>query len=208
MRAEEILKKIITPEFDYNILIDSLKGYKFPRNKIGSLIKSKQIIRVKKGVYVKAQEDYHPFIVANMIYGPSYVSEDSALSYYGLIPERVETVTSTTLSRKRSFSTPLGEFQFNLTQKECFSLGIERVQVDEQRAFLIATPEKALFDRLYHVEGIETLETMFEFLFKNMRLELSQPLNHRRLTSLAKLSGKKFARTLVELIEREWRSYE
>src|SRR5690606_38807332 len=126
--------------------------------------------RVKKGFYVKADENYHAFVVANMIYGPSYVSEDSALAHYGMIPERVQTVTSTAFSRKRTYSTPIGEFHFNVTQKGCYSFGIERIALDEHRAYLIATPEKALFDRLFHIDGLVTQAAMREYLFENMRL--------------------------------------
>jgi len=208
MTSKHILSNILTPEFDYNIISDLVKNYKYPRNKIGSLLKSKQIIRVKKGVYVKSDENYHPFVVANMVYGPSYISEDSALSYYGMILERVQTVTSTSFSRKRTYSTPIGEFHFNVTQKACYPFGIERVELDECRAFLIASPEKALFDRLYHTDGIDTHAAMRAYLFDNMRLEIGRSFSLRKLGKLAKLSGKPFVKTLLQVLESESQKHE
>ncbi len=201
--AQKILDSILSDEFDYNILSDRLKGYKYPRNKIGALLKSGVIIRVKKGLYVKAEGNYSKFLLANMIYGPSYVSEDSALSYYGMIPELVQTVISTTFARKRHYSTPIGEFHFNVTQKACYTASVNRVELDAQRAFLIASPEKALFDRLYHAEGIDTIPAMREYLFDNMRLEISNSLNCRNLGRICKLSGKPFAKTLFQVLENE-----
>lgn len=203
MPHKNILKSITTPEFDYNIIINCLEDYSYPRNKIGALIKSKEIIRVKKGVYIKADDNYHSFVVANMIYGPSYVSEDSALAHYGMIPEHVTAVTSTAFLRKRRYSTPIGEFHFNVTQKSCYSFGVERVELDEQRAFLIASPEKALFDRLYHTKGLDSPELMREYLFENMRLEINSSFNYRKLVTLSKLSSKPFVKTLLEALKSE-----
>jgi predicted transcriptional regulator of viral defense system len=208
MALQNPLKTILTPEFDYNIILDRLQNYRFPRNKIGSLLKSEQIIRVKKGLYVKTDEDYHPFVIANMMYGPSYISEDSALSYYGMIPEQVHMVTSTAFLRKRHYATPIGEFHFNVTQKSCYSFGIERVEIDGLRAYLIATPEKALFDRLYHAKGLDSQSAMGEYLFENMRLDISNSFNFQRLAKLGKLSGKPFVKTLIQVLKSEGNSHE
>ena len=138
-----------------------------------------------------------------MIFGPSYVSEDSALAHYGMIPEHVPTVTSTAFLRRRSYETPIGEFHFNVTQKGCYAFGVARVELDEQRAYLIATPEKALFDRLYHTPDLGTREAMREYLFGSMRLDIPRSFNYRSLVKLAKLSGKPFVKTLFQVLESE-----
>ena len=100
--------------FDYAQLIDVLSGYGNVRAKIGRLLASGEIIRIKKGIYTFPEYlrrfPLNPCVLANMIYGPSYVSSDYALSYYGLIPERVELVTSMTTGRPRRFSTLVGNF--------------------------------------------------------------------------------------------------
>ena len=95
-----LIKKTPYGEFDYIFLSDILYSYKKPRNIISRLIRNNDIIRVKKGLYVFGKDSLGPAyskeILANMIYGPSYISLEFALSYYGLIPERVDTVTSIT----------------------------------------------------------------------------------------------------------------
>ena len=91
---EEILFSLPTYPFSYVYLLDRLKSYKNPRNKIGLMIKKNHIIRVKKGLYVLPAAfggKINKFLLANLIYGPSYVSFESALSYWGLIPEKVTT---------------------------------------------------------------------------------------------------------------------
>jgi len=97
-------------EIDYNFLKSALAGYNHPRVKINDLLKQGKIIRVKKGLYVFGSElAQQPFLketLANLIYGPSYISLEYALAFYGLIPERVEEVTSVTNKRNKSFNTP------------------------------------------------------------------------------------------------------
>jgi hypothetical protein len=76
------LESIVTSEIDYGFLKNTLKDYKFPRNKVASLIKGGELISVKKGLYVRKNSDYSLPVLANMIYGPSYVSEDYALAWF------------------------------------------------------------------------------------------------------------------------------
>ena len=85
--------------------------------------------------------------LANLIYGPSYVSLEYVLAYHGLIPERVETVTSVTTRRSRDFSTPIGDFSFRMLTKGRYECGADLVEADGV-SFLIATPEKAISDRI------------------------------------------------------------
>ena len=106
----------IPPEFDYNFLLGILSDYKYPRDMIGKLLSTKHIIRIKKGIYVlgeRYRKPYSRFVLANMIYGPSYVSGYSALSFYGLIPERVDLVTSTTCVKAKDFNTPIGRYTYS-----------------------------------------------------------------------------------------------
>ena len=115
-------------EFDYQALMSALSQYASPRDKVTALLRSGVIIRIKKGLYIFGR-DYRrePFcreLLANLIYGPSYVSLEYALSYYGMIPERVETITSITSGRARSFVTPVGQFTYRPTSH--FSTGIDR----------------------------------------------------------------------------------
>lgn len=162
-------------EFDYQVLISALSAYASPRDKITSLLRSGVIIRIKKGLYIFGEEYrrelYCSELLANLIYGPSYVSLEYALSYYGMIPERVETITSVTPGRARSFDTPVGRFSYHSTIH--FSTGIDRAGTPE-RSFLIAQPERALADRLRDDKGGggRTIKAMEEYLFEDLRLDI------------------------------------
>lgn len=174
---EQIRKAINREEFDYQVLMTCLKGYSHPRDKITDLIKKGQIIRVKKGLYVFGQEyrkrPYSREILANLIYGPSYISLEYALSYHGLIPERVESLTSVTTGRSRSFSTPVGLFTYRMIPLPFFQTGMTRIELDDGGAFLIATPGKALVDKILIDRGADmrTLKGLEKYLFENLRID-------------------------------------
>jgi predicted transcriptional regulator of viral defense system len=110
-------------EIDYFQLKDALSAYANPHAKIRQLLANGALIRVKKGLYVLS-EDYNnaPFsltILANLIYGPSAISLEFALSYYGLIPEHAYTITSITPQRNKIFEAPVGCFTYRyLTMKK------------------------------------------------------------------------------------------
>lgn len=165
-----------TEEFDYQILLEALKEYERPRDKITTLLKSKEIIRVKKGIYIfgekHARRHFSREVLANMIYGPSYVSFDYALQYHGLIPERVEAVTSAAFGRDRRFITPVGLFTYRTIPRSAYPHGIDRIEI-EGRSFLIATAEKALCDKLYDAKGlgIRTASVLKEYLFTSLRID-------------------------------------
>ena len=152
---EEItrIRREITREiFDYQVLTDALSGYSKPRDKITKLLAGGAIVRIKKGLYCFGEglrrEPISREQVANLIYGPSYVSLDYALSYHGLIPERVEAVTSVTTRRSRNFETPLGSFSYRMLHEARYVTGAI-LEVIGKTTFLIATPEKALVDKIW-----------------------------------------------------------
>ena len=117
--------------------------------KVRSLEAAHKIIRLKKGLYVVAPNvsrvALSTELIANHLYAPSYVSMQTALRYYGLIPEAVYTTQSMTLKHSRSFDTPVGRFEYKNMSREAFSIGITSINM-QSYAFLMATPEKALCD--------------------------------------------------------------
>lgn len=172
-----INKHLQREEFDYQTLLDVLRGYGRPRDKISDLLRKGVIIRVKKGLYVLGDDfrsrPYSRELLANLIYGPSYVSLDSALQYHGLIPEHVEAVTSVTTGRSRSFDTPVGRFSYRQIPLPAFQLGMRRVEESPGKAFLIASAEKALADKIFDDRkiGAATSGRMAEYLLENLRLD-------------------------------------
>ena len=114
--ALDILDRVRTEVLDYQQLVSCLRGYAKPRDRITGLLAEGSLIRLRKGLYVFGERYRRSPLsrehLANLIYGPSYVSLDYALSHYGLIPERVENVTSVTTGEKRRFNTPFGDFTY------------------------------------------------------------------------------------------------
>jgi hypothetical protein len=108
-----------------------------------------------------------------MICGPSYVSLDYALHYYGLIPERVEAMTSVTVNRGRRFSTPVGLFIYHSVLMGAYPIGIDQVTLEGGLSFLIATPEKALADKIQADRGtaIRTQSEMRTYLLDSLRID-------------------------------------
>lgn len=166
----------ITP-FSHGALKLLLKDYKSPNDKISHLISSGDIIPLKKGIYVVSEEyraqKISKELMANLIYGPSYVSLDSALSYYGMIPEKVMVTISITPKRAKKISNFFGDFIYLHSSSHYYSIGITQETVDNQCHFLISTPEKALCDKIVFTKklNINSLKAMQQFLFEDLRVD-------------------------------------
>ncbi|MBK8015256.1 MAG: hypothetical protein IPK20_00215 [Betaproteobacteria bacterium] len=176
MSNEPLALRIPYEEFDYQILLTALSDYRSPRDRITRLLSQGTIIRVKKGLYVFGEAyrraPVHVEILANLIYGPSYVSLEYALQHHGLIPERVEAVTSVTVNRTREFSTPIGRFTYRAVPLAAFRAGVERVEVERGRAYLLAVPEKALADKLHADKvALRTQGDIRAYLDENLRID-------------------------------------
>ncbi len=132
--------------------MDALSGYRKPRDRITKLLASGVIVRIKKGLYcfgeIFRKEPLSREHLANLIYGPSYVSLEYALSYHGLIPERVEVVTSVTTRRSRDFNTPFGTFTYRMLKGRRYAIG-SILETADKTPFLVASPEKALADKVW-----------------------------------------------------------
>ncbi len=169
------LLKIPYPEFDYLALINALREYRYPRDRVTKLLASGRIVRVKKGLYILGDKlrggPFSREILANLIYGPSYISLEYALSYHQMIPEWVRNVTSVTSAKNKSFTTPVGVFTYRHLPTAHFPSGVRSIPMSDGRSFLIATPEKAIADILYFAGGLSSKAEVEDFLFENMRID-------------------------------------
>ena len=111
--------------------------------------------------------DAELFFIANRIYAPSYVSLQSALSWHGLIPEGVFTVTSVATLKTQYFSTPVGNFAYRKIKPALF-LGYHLESFGAFR-FKIADPAKALLDLLYLFPNLDS-----EGHFHELRLNFQE----------------------------------
>ena len=112
-------------------------------------LKSGEVIQLRRGLYHLSSSVFPALVstemLANLIYGPSYVSLESALSYHGWIPEAVHNCTSVTSGRPRHFDTPHGRFSYVRIKQTPLMAGVLCEQATGG-TFLVATPLKALAD--------------------------------------------------------------
>ena len=176
--------------------------------KLRLLERDKQIIRLKKGLYVCSPEVTGKILstelIANHIYALSYVSMSSALRFYGLIPEAVYVNQSMTLKHSKGFDTPLGRFEYTHICKEAFHIGVTSIK-REDYAFLIASPEKALCDLIANSTKVNLryLKDAEIYLEEDIRMELEdfRQMDRRVFEEYIK-AGKKASsiRTLLRLL--------
>lgn len=188
----EIRKKAKTEELDYLFLMDCLASYRQPRDKLTALLKAKELIRVKKGIYIFAKDyrlrPYSLEVLANLIYGPSYISFEYALSYYGMIPERVSRITSVCFKRNKHFKTPVGEFVYYYLDPKKFAEGITWNSIDDNTHFFMATREKALADCIARLTVFFNEEELLLFLTEGMRID-AEDINACRLSLMEDIAG-------------------
>lgn len=196
--------------FDYQYLTSFLRQYASPRDKITRMLRSKEIMRVKKGLYVLGDHlRRKPLLreeLANLIYGPSYVSLEYALSYYGLIPEQATTVTSVTSGRSRLFQTPVGRFTYRQINLQAFRVGMDRVEREDGQAFLIATREKAMADKLVAEKrlAIHSQRELQKYLETDLRINLRDlaVLDPVQMENIAAHYRSKKIRLLADVVRR------
>jgi len=160
-------------------------------------VKSGKLIQLRRSLY-SLSERYskmapHLFVVANKLKHASYVSLQSALEYYGLIPEYVPSVTSVTTGRPETLSTPLGYFIFRHIKTALFS-DYKVLDLGNAQSAFIAGPEKALLDLLYLTPGSDDRSYIRE-----LRLQNFESLNVELLSELAGEGG---IRKLVRAVDR------
>lgn len=148
--ARNLWKEIGNTPIDFATLAAFFPEHKCKYNKISALEKEETLLRLKQGLYVPTSEaSGQPLsegLIANHLYGPSYVSMQYALRYYGLIPEHVYTVTSVTTKRSRIFQNSLARFEYVHVEEAAFHIGVRMEKTENGSSFLIASPEKALCD--------------------------------------------------------------
>ena len=175
----ERLKNIGVIPINKNILYSLYDELKRPDEKISELERKGLIIRVKRNLYVVSPKVHNQEIsselVANHLYGPSYISFESALSYYGLIPERVYTMRSVCMKMHKWYDTPLGNFEYIKVPENYFPIGINPEIIENKYAFLIASPTKALCDMIATTPNLrlQSVKAINEYLEENLRFEMS-----------------------------------
>lgn len=191
------LKKLPGPEITTSMLLGALSEYKDARGKINSLSKKGLIQPLKQGVYLVSSDlGFRPYskeILAQLIYGPSYISLETALSHYGFISERVTTTTSICMGRGKTFSTAIGDFAYHNIKKSLYPLGVELKEVFEGAFCQYASPEKALLDFIHIKEKkgeFKNQKEYFKYITESYRLDLNSVENKISLKNLQTMAEK------------------
>ena len=198
------------PVFETGLLLAGDVDPAHVRRQLSRWMKAGKIYQLRRGLYALAPPFQkikpHPFLIANHLVKGSYVSRQSALAYYGLIPEYVPIVTSVTPGRPGQWNTPLGYFEFRHIKMELF-WGYRQTGVAQGQKALLATPEKALLDLIHLQPGADSMAYLQELRLQNLEL-----LNLDQLFQMAERTGKeklkRAASYIAELAAREKEEYE
>ena len=188
-----------------NIIKENLKKYSNKNTKIGREVKNGNLIKIKNGLY-ETDKTINGYLLAESIYGPSYLSFDFALSYYGLIPERVVTFTSATYNKKKKkvYENYFGTFTYRDVPEKVYPLGVV-IEQENNYSYKIATPEKALCDKLYTLKPIKNLKNLELVLFYDLRIDEDEfkKLNFNDIKELAELYHSGNVNLLYKYLRRE-----
>lgn len=174
----------------HQLVSDVLAEYRRPNDKINDLVQSGFLISLRRGLYVPGPElDLplpHLFVIANHLRGPSYVSLETALAHWEMIPERVYEINSITLKTSHLYNTPIGSFTYRHLDAPYYSFGLQRVEVGDNQFALMASPEKAICDKIITTAGI-TLRSQSQtmaFLMDDLRID-EEALEHLNLNTIS-----------------------
>lgn len=163
--------------FSHGALLPLLADYRRPNDKIAALLARTDLVQLRRGLYLLGTElrggPVSLPLIANVLFGPSYVSLDFALSWHALIPEGVVEVSSVTPRRTREFVTPVGRFSYTHLPLAVYGVGVRMEKTAEGFNFLMASPEKALCDKVLLTRNLNAVSvaSMRAYLLEYLRME-------------------------------------
>lgn len=159
------------PVFETGLLLAGDVNPRHVQRQLSRWVQSGRLYQLRRGLYALAppyqKVKPHPFLIANRIAHPSYVSLQSALAHYGLIPEYVPLVTSVTTARPGRRETPLGNYAFQHLKPALF-FGYRLTELGGGQSAFIAAPEKALLDLVYLQPGGDDPAYLSELRLQNL----------------------------------------
>ena len=189
-----------------SMLKERYSNYANPLDKIKRESQNGSIVRLTRGLY-EVNSDVNPCFLASSILSPSYLSFDWALSYYGLIPEKVFAITSATLNvrKNKTFINNFGRFEYSDVPSNVFSEGLTYIENDDDMV-KIATKEKAICDSLSKWRVVRNIKDLKELLFVDKRIDVDEfkRCNFNLMLKLAFLYKKTNLEMLIKLIRKEY----
>ncbi len=198
------------PVFETSLLLAGDVDPQNVRRQLSRWTKAGKLYQLRRGLYALAppyqKVKPHPFLMANRMVQGSYVSLQSALAHYGLIPEYVAITTSITTGRPASWNTPLGGFEFRHVKTEWFG-SYQLIDVARGQPAYVATPEKALLDLIYLHPGADSPAYLQELRLQNLdQLDLDELRRQAEDAGSPKLQ--RAAAIVAELARTEALEYE
>ena len=187
------------------MLTDQLNKYSDPAGKIMRMKKNGELIQLTKGIY-ETDKNTPGYCLASVIYGPSYLSFDYALSVYGLIPEAVYTFTSATFSKKKAkeYENHFGHFTYRDVPSEVYPYGVV-MKEENGYVYKIASPEKALCDKLYTMPPVTSQRDIEKMLFDDLRIDKIEfeRLNYEDIYQIGELYHCNNLKYLIKYLRRD-----
>ena len=155
----------------FDALTQQFAGYTDVKGKIRREVQGGRLVQVARGLYETDARTDGKYL-AGAIYGPSYLSFDYALSVHALIPEAVYTYTSATFQKGKTkrYENAFGTFLYRDVPAAVYPLGVE-IKVERGYSYQIASPEKALCDKLYSLSPVYSVKALKELLFDDLRID-------------------------------------
>ena len=202
MKFADLLLTVGTlPLFRGSLLLAGDRDPADVRRQLARWMAAGKILQLRRNVYALAppwrRVHPHPFLVANELHAPSYVSLQSALAHHGLVPEAVPVTTSVTTARPVEFDTPLGRFTYRHLRPDV-AFGYEPTQVAPDQEALVADPAKALLDLVYLTPDGDSVEYLSSLRLAELDVGVADALReHARRWDRHKIT--RAARRIVEM---------
>jgi hypothetical protein len=209
MNVVTVLSAYCEQPISTQVLLGLLKDYNRPYDKIVEMVQKGYLVQIRKGLYMTSSlvssKTPEPFLIANHLYGPSYVSLDSAMFYWGLIPERVYEITSVTNKQSKRFLTQKVTYSFTYLPMPYYAVGIQSLALTEKQIVMIASPEKCICDKIITTAGVNlrSKKQAMNFLVDDLRIEKDslRKLNLREMVKWLPICPKRNSiKVLIEAI--------
>lgn len=150
-----------------------------PGGRIALLERRGELLRLRRNLYLcrpPKESEFCPELIANHLYGPSYVSFETVLAWQGFIPERVYTVRSACLGRSRAFHNETGHYTYTSVNAAYFPIGLTIGRTPEGYGYRVARPEKALCDKLISTPylRLQSVRALLRYLEEDLRFDLDR----------------------------------
>ncbi len=187
-----------------SILTEQLKNYGDAAGKILRMKRDGEVIPLTRGIY-ETDKTAKGHWLAGAIFGPSYLSFDYALSFYGLIPEAVYSYTCATFEKRKAktYENAFGRFSYHDVPSEVYPYGIE-IREENGYAYWIASPEKALCDKLYRMPPVTGIAEVKKLLFEDLRIdtEAFEQLNVQEMIEIGERYHASNLKYLIQYLRR------